>query len=121
MGYSIVNLDEIEPAGPSGAVRFVRRELGVEAFGINWFELAPDAQGLEHDETRSNQEEVVAVIRGSGSWQIDGERVAVRQGSFLRIDPEALRQAVAGPDGLTYIAVGAARGSCGCGRMRASR
>ena len=44
MGYSIVNVDEIEGAGPSGAVRFVRRELGVEAFGINWFELAPGAE-----------------------------------------------------------------------------
>ena len=26
MGYSVVNVDEIEPAGPGGAVRFVRRE-----------------------------------------------------------------------------------------------
>ena len=31
MGYSKVNVHEIEPAGPGGAVRFVRRELGVEA------------------------------------------------------------------------------------------
>jgi hypothetical protein len=28
--YSIVNVDDIEPSGPGGAVRFVRRELGVE-------------------------------------------------------------------------------------------
>jgi hypothetical protein len=33
-GYSKSNLEEIEPAGPTGAVRFVRRELGLEAFGI---------------------------------------------------------------------------------------
>jgi hypothetical protein len=39
MGYSIVNVDEVEPAGPGGAVRFVRRRLGVEAFGVNWFDL----------------------------------------------------------------------------------
>jgi hypothetical protein len=32
MGYSVARIDEIEPAGPGGAVRFVRRELGVEAF-----------------------------------------------------------------------------------------
>ena len=30
MGYSLINVDEIEPSGPGGAVRFVRRELGVE-------------------------------------------------------------------------------------------
>ena len=39
MGYSLAHVDDIEPGGPGGAVRFVRRELGVEAFGINWFEL----------------------------------------------------------------------------------
>ena len=33
MGYSMVNVDEIEGAGPGGAVHFVRRVLGVEAFG----------------------------------------------------------------------------------------
>jgi len=36
MAYSVVRIDEIEPSGPGGAVRFVRRELGVEAFGVNW-------------------------------------------------------------------------------------
>ncbi len=39
MGYSVVHVDEIEGAGPGGAVRFVRRQPGVEAFGINWFEI----------------------------------------------------------------------------------
>ena len=39
MGYSVVNIDDVEGAGPGGVVHFVRRELGVEAFGINWFEL----------------------------------------------------------------------------------
>jgi hypothetical protein len=31
MGYSVLHIDEIEGAGPGGAVRFVRRRLGVEA------------------------------------------------------------------------------------------
>ena len=33
MSYSKVNVHELEGAGPGGAFRFVRRELGVEAFG----------------------------------------------------------------------------------------
>ena len=45
MGYSKVNVEEIEGSGPGGGVRFVRRELGVEAFGINWFEIPPGAEG----------------------------------------------------------------------------
>ena len=88
MGYSIAHVDEIEPAGPGGAVRFVRRELGVEAFGINWFELPPHAEGLEHDESDSGQEEVNVVVRGSGVYRVDGEEIPVRAGTFVRFDPE---------------------------------
>jgi mannose-6-phosphate isomerase-like protein (cupin superfamily) len=111
VGYSIVHVDEIDPAGPGGAVRFVRRELGVEAFGINWFDLPPNTRGLEHDESDSGQEEVNVVIRGSGVYRVDDEEVAVRAGTFLRFDPETTRCPVAGPDGMTLIAVGARRGS----------
>jgi hypothetical protein len=35
----------------------------------------------------------------------------VSAGTFLRFDPETTRMPVAGPDGLTMIAVGARRGS----------
>lgn len=111
MGYSIVHVDEIEPSGPGGAVRFVRRELGVSAFGINWFELGPNVTGREHDETETGQEEVNVIVSGSGSYRIDGEVVAVRVGTFLRFDPETTRVPIAGPDGMTMIAVGARRGS----------
>lgn len=111
MGYSIVNVEDVEPAGRSGAVRFVRRELGVEAFGINWFELPPDAEGVSHDEADSGQEEVNVVVAGGGIWRVDGEEVAVRAGTFLRFDPDSVRCPVAGPDGMTFVAVGARPGS----------
>jgi mannose-6-phosphate isomerase-like protein (cupin superfamily) len=111
MGYSILNVEEIAGSGPGGAVRFVRRELGAEAFGINWFELPPDAEGHEHHENDSGQEEVNVVIAGAGLWRIDGEEVPVRAGTFLRFDPETVRCPVAGPEGMTFIAVGACRGS----------
>jgi uncharacterized cupin superfamily protein len=111
MGYSIVNIDEIEPAGPGGAVRFVRRELGVEAFGINWFVLPPNSEGLEHAETETQQEEVNVVVSGGGTWRIDGEEVPVSAGSVLRFDPDTVRCACSGADGMTFLAVGARRGS----------
>jgi quercetin dioxygenase-like cupin family protein len=111
MGYSIVNADELEGEGPGGAVRFLRRRLGLEAFGINWFELPPGAEGHEHDETESQQEEVSVVIRGSGSYRVEDQEVPVRVGTVLRFDPETRRVPVAGPDGLTIIAIGARRGS----------
>ncbi|HEY2938645.1 MAG TPA: hypothetical protein VGJ27_02420 [Gaiellaceae bacterium] len=111
MGYSVVNVDEIEGAGPGGAVRFVRRELGVAAFGINWYEIPPNTEGHEHDERESGQEEVNVIIGGSGVYRVEGEEIPVRTGTFMRFDPETRRVPVAGPDGLMMIAVGAPRGS----------
>lgn len=89
----------------------IRRELGVEAFGINWIELAPGAEGYEHDESDSRQEEVNVCVRGSGVYRVEGEEVPVHVGTFLRFDPETTRVPVAGPEGMTLLAVGARRGS----------
>jgi quercetin dioxygenase-like cupin family protein len=111
VGYSLVNVEEIEGSGPGGAVRFVRRELGVAAFGINWFEIPPGSEGREHDESETGQEEVNVIIRGSGVYRIEGEEVPVSVGTFLRFDPGTTRMPIAGPDGMTMIAVGARRGS----------
>ena len=111
MGFSVVNVEEIEGSGPGGAVRFVRRELGLEAFGVNWFELPPNAEGFEHNESDSQQEEVNVVVAGSGRWRVDGEEVEVRRGTFLRFDPDTTRMPIAGPDGMTFLGIGARRGS----------
>jgi quercetin dioxygenase-like cupin family protein len=111
VGWSVVDVHELEGEGPGGAVRFVRRNLGVQAFGINWFELPPRAPGREHDERESGQEEVNVVVRGSGTYRIDGEEVPARAGMVFRFDPETTRQPVAGPEGMTLLAVGARRGS----------
>jgi quercetin dioxygenase-like cupin family protein len=111
MGYSVVNVDDIEPGGPGGAVRFVRRQLGAEAFGINWFEIPAGIAGPEHDESESGQEEVNVIVRGTGVYRVEGQEIPLSAGTFCRFDPETRRQLVAGPDGVTMIAVGARRGS----------
>ena len=111
MGYSKLNIQDVEGAGPGGAFHFVRRELGVLAFGVNWIELPPGSEGREHDESDSGQEEVHVVVAGSGSYRVDGEDVPVLTGDFLRFDPETTRCPVAGSEGLTLIAIGAPRGA----------
>jgi hypothetical protein len=111
MGYSMVRVEEIEPSGPGGAVRFVRRELGVEAFGVTWFELPPNVEGRLHDEGESGQEEVNVIVHGSSVYRIEDEEVPFAAGAIFRFDPETMRQPVAGPDGFTMVAIGARRGS----------
>ena|SRR6059036_2114010 len=83
MGYSMVKVNDIEGEGPGGAVRFVRRHLGVEAFGINWYEIPPNTEGREHDESNSAQEEVNVIIQGSGMYRVDGEIVPSRRVRFF--------------------------------------
>jgi len=111
VGYSTVHVDDLPEEGPGGAVRFIRRHLGAEAFGINWFEFGPGVVGHEHDEQESKQEEVSVIIAGSGVYRVDGEVIPVRRGTVMRFDPEAKRVPVAGPEGMTMIAVGARQGS----------
>jgi mannose-6-phosphate isomerase-like protein (cupin superfamily) len=111
MGYSKINVHELEPAGPGGVVRFVRRELDLLAFGINWFEFPPNVEGYQHNEQDSGQEEVNVIVRGSGTYVIDREEVPIREGDVFRFDPETTRGPKAGPEGLTVLAVEAPRGS----------
>jgi quercetin dioxygenase-like cupin family protein len=105
--YSFVDVDDLPAEGPGGAVRKVRRALDARAFGFNYFQLPPEAEGLEHDEADSGQEEVVFVVAGSGRMRVDGEEIELKPGRFVRLDPEAVRQPVAGDGGLTFVTFGA--------------
>lgn len=100
--YGVVNFGELD-----GTVKKVRKALGVTAFGVNYFDLAPRAEGLEHNETRSNQEEVYVYVKGSGRLRIGGEEIEVREGIAVRVDPEVTRKPVAGDEGLAWVAIGA--------------
>jgi quercetin dioxygenase-like cupin family protein len=106
-GFSYVDLEEIEPAGPGGAVRFVRRELGATAFGFNHITLPPGASGHEHDEADSGQEEVIVVLSGAGTLRVGEDEIELRPGRFVRLDAAATRLPVAGPDGLAFVTFGA--------------
>ena len=68
-------------------------------------------RGQEHNEVDTGQEEVNVIIEGSGVYEVDGEAIPVRAGSFLRFDPGTTRCPVAGPEGMTMIAVGVRPGS----------
>jgi quercetin dioxygenase-like cupin family protein len=107
--FSVVDVGDVEPAGPGGAVRFLRRAVGATAFGFNWFELAPGGEGPEHDELGSQQEEVMIVLSGDGTLTIDGEDLALVPRRVVRLDPEAVRQVHAGDAGLTFVSIGAPR------------
>jgi mannose-6-phosphate isomerase-like protein (cupin superfamily) len=90
-----------------GTFRKVRRALGTNAFGLNEVRLPPGAAGAEHDEADTGHDEVYVIIAGGGTFTVDGEQVDVRAGDYLRVEPGTMRQPVAGPDGLRFLAIGA--------------
>jgi len=46
-------------------------------------------------------------LRGTGYLQIDGEKVELEPGRYVLVGPSARRQVDAGPEGLSYLVIGA--------------
>ncbi len=109
MSYQIVDANEIE--AQRGVFKGLRGPLGVSAFGINQLELPAGAEGPEHDHAGDGQEEVYAVIRGSGTIRVEGEEHELRPGHFVFLSPDQKRQMAAGPDGLVWIGIGGPAGA----------
>jgi uncharacterized cupin superfamily protein len=88
-GFTIRHDEELER--DFGKWVLVRRSLGVGSFGINAVELPPGESIPEHDETERAHEEVFLVLDGSPTIVVDGVDHPLRQGSFVRLDPEPRR------------------------------
>ena len=53
-----------------------------------------------------NNEEIYAILNGEGSVEIDGEKIAIKTGDWLRISPSAKRQFFAAHDkAIKYICI----------------
>lgn len=108
--YTCKRIDQME-AIFHGSFRRAGAELGVESFGLQVFDLPPDfADYPEHDHAAEGQEEVYAVLSGSGEFEIDGERVPVDSERLVRVEPGAKRKLTAGPQGIRVLALGAIPG-----------
>jgi quercetin dioxygenase-like cupin family protein len=106
MPYAVVDGKDVEPSY-GGVFRQIRQRLGVNAFGINQVDLPPDTAGREHDHAESGQEEVYLVLAGSGTMRVDGDDVPLEPGRYVFVSAGTTRQPVAGPDGLSWVVIGA--------------
>ena len=107
MPHAIVDVETVEAS--HGVFKPLRAALGVTAFGINQLELAPGAEGFEHDHSKDGQEEVYAIIGGSGTIHVDGVAEEISAGKFVFLSPDTKRKMDAGPDGLKWIAISLTR------------
>jgi tetratricopeptide (TPR) repeat protein len=90
----------------------IRRELDVQAFGINaWSGDEGTSLVGEHDETSSGHEELYLVVAGSALFTVDGEDSVAPPGTVVFVrDPAQKRKAVAAEDGTTIVSVGGKAG-----------
>src|SRR5256885_11993347 len=93
-----------------GVFRGLSAPLGVGKFTVNRLELQPGGEGTEPDHAANGEEDVCAVVGGSGTLLVDGEEIALRPGHFVFCSPDARRQMRAGGDGLVWIGIGATGG-----------
>jgi mannose-6-phosphate isomerase-like protein (cupin superfamily) len=85
----------------------LRRELGVNSFGINLIMLEPRQRGRIH--AHREQEEVYLVLEGELTLGIEGEERVLGKNELVRVGPAVRRQLVnRGPGRLVLLALGGA-------------
>lgn len=104
--------EEIPPyAGPHAipgiAFRPAGRELDVTAWGMNVIAIDAGCTAYpEHDHVKDGQEEVYAVLKGSGTLEHDGSATPLVEGTLVRVGPAEKRKIVPGPAGIVVLALG---------------
>jgi mannose-6-phosphate isomerase-like protein (cupin superfamily) len=108
--YTAKRIKDME-AGFGGGFVKARAELGVTAFGMQVIQLPPDYSDYpDHDHAESGQEEVFAVLGGSGWMDVEGERVELDGETLVRVGPETKRKIHAGPQGIRMLVTGGCPG-----------
>lgn len=105
-GYTLRRIDDLASIN-HGAVKLAGDDLGVQSFGLQVLDFPGGfADYPEHDHAHDRQEEVYVVLAGSAEFEIAGERTIADAGTMLRVDADARRTLVPGPDGVRLLAIG---------------
>lgn len=109
-GWAAAHIDEM---GDGPGFRKVRRELGVEAFGVNAIVVPRGYVSTFH--FHDEQEELYFLHSGSIEIEFqDGEVRSLRPGDFVRVSPRTHRRLRNVGDGeAVYVCVGASGGYVG--------
>jgi mannose-6-phosphate isomerase-like protein (cupin superfamily) len=108
--YTAKRISDME-AGFGGGFVKVRAELGVTAFGMQVIQMPPDyADYPDHDHAETGQEEVFAVLSGSGWMDVEGERVELDPETIVRVGPATKRKVHSGPQGIRMLVTGGCPG-----------
>jgi quercetin dioxygenase-like cupin family protein len=112
-GWTAIRLDELEAIpwpGTELTWRPVRHPLGARIVGMGAFTAERAGQEVveAHRESEGGMghEEVYVVLRGRATFTLDGEELDAPAGTFVRVEPEVHRHAVAVEPGTAVLALG---------------
>ena len=104
--YSLKRIDDMEAAF-GGSFKKARAELGVTSFGMQVLDFPADATGYpEHDHAEEGQEEVFAVLGGSGTMWVGDQEFELTPEVLVRVGPAETRKITSGAEGLRVLAFG---------------
>lgn len=104
-------LGAMDSKGATIGKTFVGDALHSSSFEASVHRMLP-GQGMPFFHRHKRNEEVYFVIRGRGRFVLDGQLIEVREGDFLRLDPQVERSWAAAPDEeLVYLCLQVDQGS----------
>jgi uncharacterized cupin superfamily protein len=109
-GWAVGSVDGL---GEGPGFRKIRRELGVQAFGVNAIVLPPDYESRVHRHER--QEELYIVLRGELEMRLGDERRLLGPGGLARVDAATVRSLrnTSSTDEAVFVCVGGEGGYVG--------
>lgn len=108
--YCAKQIDEMQAAFGGGFIK-ARAELGISAFGVQVIRMPANFGDYpEHDHAEDGQEELYAVLEGSGRMDVDGDSVEMDRSTLIRVPSGVKRHVESGPEGITMLVVGGVPG-----------
>lgn len=111
--YSLYNMGAFSSLG--GNTEAKGRVMLGEALGLTGCEISvnhvPPGTFTPFLHSHKLNEEVYIIVSGKGTYHVDGEEFAIREGSIICVAPEGKRAIKAGDEALIYICVQAQNGS----------
>lgn len=89
---------------------FIGGELGLTGCEVS-LNRYPAGKGMPFVHAHKKNEELYIVLRGNGTFYVDGEEFPVQEGSLVRVAPEGERSWQAGDEDLFFICIQAEAGS----------
>ena len=113
--YTKKNLRDVEDMAPKfnlqdvNEARFASKDLMLERSGLSYQKLfSGKSHGAGHK--HAEQEEVYIILSGTGTMQLDNEKIEVKPLDAIRVAPETARGFTAANEDLEFIVYGAPKG-----------